>query len=133
MPFPKKKVIYGCEGRGDGDRPYLTRWTLLVTPWGRLYLHLFHRSDADDLHDHPWAFASLILWCGYIEETPQGRRRKWPGMVLFRPATWVHRVELVGGKPALSLVWVCGYVREWGFFTSEGRIHWRDYFKKMGC
>ncbi|MFP5276951.1 MAG: DNA methyltransferase [Acidobacteriota bacterium] len=64
-----RRVIYGCDGRGDGDSPYLTRYTLFSTPWIHLCIHVFHRSDADELHDHPWPFASLILWGGYIEES----------------------------------------------------------------
>ena len=35
-----------------------------------LYLHHFFRSDLDDLHDHPWWFATLILKSGYYEEIP---------------------------------------------------------------
>lgn len=62
LHFPKSKIIYGCESRGDGGSPYLTRWTLRETTLGSLYLHHFHRSDADENHDHPWPFVSLILW-----------------------------------------------------------------------
>jgi hypothetical protein len=162
MALLKKKIIYGCESRGEGQSPYLTRWTL----WRRkddqaaLYLHLFHRSDADELHDHPWSFVSIILWRGYEEETPcplcehdlsepglvliasscgmcnnRGRVRKrvWPGMILFRPSTWVHRVELVKGRPALTLVFRTAYVRQWGFFTKCGWQVSRDYLKERGC
>lgn len=68
-----KKIIYGCEERGDAHKPYLTRYTLIDTKHFQLCLHVFHRSDADDHHDHPWNFISLILWRGYFEETPE-----WP-------------------------------------------------------
>lgn len=129
----KKKIIYGCESRGDGHLPYLTRYTLLTTRCGRLYLHVFHRSDHDVMHDHPFWFVSLLLWRGYIEETPRGRRRKWAGMILFRPARWVHRVELPSGRPAVSLVWAGPLVREWGFHTPAGWEHWRAYFERLGC
>lgn len=140
----KKKIIYGCEGRGDADSPYLTRWTLLQTRWGNLYLHLFHRSDHDTLHDHPWSFWSLVLWRGYIEEyhTGQGsyegepaiaRKRRWPLSLAYRDAHWTHRVELINDKPALTLIWRGPYVREWGFHTSGGWRHWRKYFEELGC
>lgn len=65
----KAKIIYGCESRGDAHSPYLVRWKLLETKLGAVYLHRFLRSDADDHHDHPWPFVSVILWRGYVEET----------------------------------------------------------------
>ncbi len=151
MPkFMRKKIIFGCESRGDGDSPYLTRFTLLETKLGAAYIHVFHRSDADEHHDHPWPFVSLILWRGYIEETapvvgysclaavigrqlPVTRKRVWPGMVLFRKATHRHRVELVDGKRAVTLVIRGSYQREWGFFTKAGWQRWKEYFQERGC
>jgi hypothetical protein len=64
-----KKIIYGCEGRGDADKPYLTRYTVFESKPFQIALHVFHRSDADALHDHPWNFLSIILWRGYNEVT----------------------------------------------------------------
>lgn len=60
---------------GDGLCPtYLYRWTLLATPWLKVYLHHFVGDDwARDLHDHPKRFISIGLWGEYIEETPGGR------------------------------------------------------------
>ena len=175
MPFLKKKIIYGCESRGDAQSPYLSRWTLLSTKLGAVYLHLFHRSDADEMHDHPWSFISVVLWRGYVEETPspglewrtvsvaegedliasgegwtfgayfigdtmhvfrsvgRDRKRVWPGMVLLRPASWVHRVELIDEKPAITLIIRGPYVRQWGFWTRNGWQFWRDYFTERGC
>jgi hypothetical protein len=153
----RKRIIKGCESRGDADSPYLTRYTLLATRWFTLCLHIFHRSDAPDLHDHPWDFWSLILWRGYIEQTPSGRRRVWPGMLLRRRAEHVHRVELlprytqqltqieympgrrvlgqrqIGHLPAVTLVLMRPRRRTWGFFTAAGWQPFLDYFTKMGC
>lgn len=182
----KKKILYGCEGDGDADSPWLIRWKL-ETPFGALYVHRFLRSDAHEHHDHPWNFVSIILWRGYFEETVcqvcEGRfkpisalsdalspdtynaafprfqcmncegkgyirKRYWPGMVLFRPATHRHRVVLVQKIGRLSnhpldtynypadawtLVIRGPYVREWGFFTKKGWQHWGEYFKERGC
>lgn len=132
-----KKILYGCESRGDARSPSLTRWTLLKTRRGSLCLHKFHRSDADTHHDHPWGFWSLILWRGYVEETPLGRRSVRPGRLLFRSATWRHRVILHsrGGRelPAVTLVWAGPRVRNWGFFTKRGWQQWREYFAENGC
>lgn len=78
----KKIVIKGCDGRGDRNTPYLTRWYLIQWKYLHIYLHKFHRDDSDELHDHPWHFISLVLWNGYIEET----FRKPPKL---RPATYI--------------------------------------------
>lgn len=128
-----KKVIHGCESRGDDKSPYLTRYTLIDRDRYQLCVHVFHRSDADELHDHPWPFASLILWRGYVEQTPNGRSRKWPGMLLFRRANHAHRVELIDGKCAATLVVMGKRERDWGFFTAFGWQEWRAYFRERGC
>lgn len=128
-----KKLIYGCDARGDADTIYLVRYILFRSEWLSIYFHIFYRSDADDMHDHPWPFVSLLLWRGYIECTTQGRSRKYPGMLLFRPATWIHRVELIDGKKAASLVVRGRIVRDWGFITKNGWVKWTSYFRKMGC
>ena len=67
----KKRIIAGCEATGHAETPYLTRWSIGL-PFGcALYLHRFHRSDANEMHDHPWSFISLILWRGYVEVVPE--------------------------------------------------------------
>jgi len=133
MNWPARKTIYGCEARGDGNDAYLTRWTLLDLPAFQVCLHWFHRSDADDRHDHPWPFLSLILWRGYVEDTPYGRKRRWPGSIAFRSADWIHRVELLGGRGALTLVVMGKRSRVWGFHTPCGWVEWTTYFKQKGC
>jgi hypothetical protein len=85
---------------------YLTRWTLYGSRSGggqKLYLHCFHRGDAEDyFHDHPWPFWSLILWGGYWELTESGRRWYGPGSLLRRPAEHRHRVEVPPGQTLLD-------------------------------
>lgn len=154
----KKQIIYGCESRGDAQSAYLTRYAFPRLGPVRPALHIFHRSDADELHDHPWPFVSIVLWRGYIEETPtqfavkwdaQGRevgqvdfehrhamtkrKRVWPGAILFRSATHVHRVELVDEKPAVTLVFFGVRCRNWGFFTRRGWQLFSDHFTERGC
>lgn len=134
----KKELIRGCEARGDYHSPYLTRLILLKTEKLSIYLHKFHRSDADDLHDHPWNFLSFILWRGYneyyIDERGAiSRRRVWPGQIIYRPAEHAHRVVLIDNKPAYTLVIHGPYVRLWGFYVRGKWQFFRDYFFKMGC
>jgi hypothetical protein len=136
-----KKIIYGCEARGDADSPYLTRYTLVSTRWFQLCVHVFHRSDADELHDHPWNFWTLILWRGYDERVsslsmPHSSQllHHRAGAFLYRPAEHMHRVILREGKPAVTLVLMTKRRREWGFMNRRGTWQqWQEYFRQMRC
>lgn len=148
-------IITGCEARGDSDSKYLTRFRLIekrctekAKGFG-LYLHIFHRSDSDDaLHDHPWSFWTLILWRGYTEhlqrvdyatdETWTVQRRLWPGQIVYRPATTIHRVELHhdkqgNPKPAVTLVLRGPKSGTWGFYRNGVFTRWKQYFEEKGC
>jgi hypothetical protein len=122
--------------------PYLTRWTLSGKRFeglGRaLFLHHFHRSDADEMHDHPWPFTSVILAGGYYEVTPARgwangvgpTQRRWygPGRVITRPAKWIHRVEIPAGRDAWTLIIRGRKERGWGFWCPVvGYLPWREH------
>jgi hypothetical protein len=112
---------------------YMTRWCLFCRRYGegrKLFLHKIVRPDADAMHNHPWPFWALILWRGYVEVTPAGASRKWPGMLLRRPPAWRHRVIPCGG-PSWSLVWAGKKVQSWGFFCAEGFRPWRDHARAL--
>ncbi len=146
--------------REDGI-PYLHRITLLgLGPDGRWFsikLHKIVSSDDVCLHDHPWAFISIVLKGGYTEYTKLNSpvntfyEKGWgyhgwsernqfhvikkyfkPGSILFRKAHWAHRLE-VGREPATTLVLTFRRKRKWGFFTSKGWIYWRKYNTKTDC
>jgi hypothetical protein len=140
----KKKIIYGCEERGDAQSPYLVRYTLFECKYFQVCLHVFFRSDHTEHHDHPWNFLSIVLWRGYYEETVEVvkwlgfwerkiQKRVWPGMFLFRKATHRHRVVLANGKKAVTLVIMGKYRRTWGFFTKDGWKAWKQYFFENKC
>lgn len=128
MTLFEKETISHTDGR-----PYLVRWKIIHTKWFGLFLHYFQTSDEDrDFHDHPFAYASVILWPGYREHTADSVERKYPGMVLFRKATHTHRVELLrrpdgSERRGWTLVFLTGKYREWGFHTKDGFVHNRDY------
>lgn len=108
-----------------GAEPYLVRWRLVQTPWFAVYLHHILRSDDDRaLHDHPWAFLSLILWGGYFEFTPAGCRWRGAGSLVFHKAEDLHRLEL--DRPAWTLVFCGRRRREWGFRFADGWRSWQS-------
>lgn len=133
MKLLQKRVLTGCDGS-----PYLTRWYLIDGRFGGIMLHRFHRSDEDKhLHDHPWNFASVLLWGGYFEEVQcSSLECEWTGFiwrppfsVLFRRAGFAHAVRLRPGTEGKvwSLVFKGPQVRRWGFHTEGGWVHWKAY------
>lgn len=116
-----------------GIGTYLTRWVLHGQRFAgdgcKVFLHKFHRGDVEPYnHDHPWPFWSLILYGGYWEHTPKGKRWYGPGSLLRRPAEWQHHVELPPGATCWTLVWTGPKVRSWGFICPDrGWIPWREH------
>ena len=114
---------------------YLRRLRVVSCRWFGIYVHWFHASDDDSLHDHPWAFLTFILRGGYWEHThgPAGAivRRWHPPLALrLRPAHWLHRVEIDPANKPLTIVVRGPRVRSWGFQTREGWIAWPEYKEK---
>jgi hypothetical protein len=126
---------------GPENDPYLTRIMI-----GRLYIHIFHRGDADpDPHDHPWDFWTFPLVSYWEERWWSEELSLYGGRAHLLPYAWtirafrphwvraehVHRVigradERPG--PVVTIVWRGPKVREWGFWTEEGWLPWRRYF-----
>ena len=145
--FGVPRVIMSRDGLG----PYLTRYYILGGPMTEgmevqdasrkrfgLYLHGFRRSDdADDLHNHPWAWAaSLILTGGYSEERLTDRndelvRREYtPGSINILNERTFHRIDLNPfAGPTWTLFLTGPRVQGWGFLTRTARrfIGWRQY------
>jgi hypothetical protein len=143
----------------DGE-PYLVRyflWKPKDKKKGRIYLHHILRSDHDrSKHDHPWNFASLIVWGGYYEigdmrlihpqesgwkglipgtELALGELGKYfgTGSLLRRGAGWRHRLILPAGKTAWTIVKTSQKVREWGFHLPDDTFcRNRNYDIKTG-
>lgn len=106
--------------------PYLIRYSLLSTRFLSIKLHHILTSDDQCLHDHPWAFISILLKGKYAEEGPKNKFRIYGrGNVLFRRAKWKHR--LLVHEPVWSLVFTFRKSREWGFWTKRGFIPHDQY------
>ena len=139
----RKRVIMDRQSRS----PYLTRYYLFLKDrkWFpfNVFLHNFHRSDPDDLHDHPWPYATLILKGGYWEWIPLwkfgtqtmsadgtnlevtrvvcGESRVWRGPGHFRTckADSYHRIELEPGVDCWTIFMPGPQKRDWGFLTHK--------------
>lgn len=122
--------------RPDGQ-VYLERWGLELGRAGRfggVFLHRMSGPDpGKDLHDHPWWFASFVLWGGYVQRwaetrTPDdfsvGRRRRWTWKSL--PLDVCHTITKVEGT-TWTLVIHGPRRRDWGFYTPQGWVFHLDY------
>lgn len=112
-----------------GDPAYMERWWIVPrNEMQNVYLHRILRDDDDRaLHDHPWDNVSLLLVGSYREITPDGAFIREPGALIHRKATDSHRLELIDGKPAVSLFFTGPKLREWGFHCPNGWVHWLDF------
>jgi hypothetical protein len=133
----RKRVIMD---RVDNE-PYLERYYPLFNTRQHtgfnIYIHKFLKGDPDDVHDHPWSYATFILAGGYYEWIPQfnpdGTKsceiRKWRGPGHFRickPESY-HRVELKEGVTAWTLFMPGPHKRQWGFLVDNKWIHNDNY------
>jgi hypothetical protein len=125
------------------NEPYLERYYVFLKDrtWFpfNIFIHKFLKSDPDDVHDHPWPYATLILKGGYWEWIPQfnslgqkiGEIATWRGAGHFRicKANSFHRIELDPNVTAWTLFIPGPQQREWGFLANGRWIPWQHYLK----
>lgn len=133
----RKRVVYD---RVDNE-PYLERYYVFLKDRKRfpfnVFLHKFLKSDSDDLHDHPWSYATLILKGGYWEWIPQfnsrgekmGEIAKWraPGHFRICRANSYHRIELDPGVETWTLFMPGPQQKDWGFLVKNKWVQWEQY------
>ena len=128
----RKRIIYDR----DGIKPYLIRYYLFFRdklteedparslPFN-VMLHYICLSDPDDLHDHPWWYATLILKGGYWEITPEGKFWRGPGHFRIRSPKSLHRIEISPDSQGSWSLFFCGpRIKNWGFIK-QGK--WLDH------
>ena len=135
----RKRVILD---RGSCE-PYLERYYLFLKerktfPFN-IFIHKFLKSDPDDVHDHPWPYATIILKGGYWEWVPQfdsnrkriGEIAKWRGPGHFRicSAKSFHRIEVDPTVDCWTLFIPGPQKREWGFMVKDKWINNEEYLK----
>ena len=125
----RKRIIMDRQS----NEPYLERYYVFLKDrkWFpfNVFLHKFLKGDPDDVHDHPWPYATLILKGGYYEWVPVfnsnnemiGQTRHWRGPGHFRicRATSYHRIELDPNVVAWTLFMPGPQTREWGFLVKN--------------
>jgi hypothetical protein len=128
----------------QSDEPYLERYYLFLKDRDRfpfnVFLHKFLKGDPDDVHDHPWPYATLILKGGYYEWLPQfdSKGNKiaemcvWRGPGSFRicSANSYHRIELDPNVTAWTLFMPGPKKRDWGFLVNNKWIQHEQYLKE---
>lgn len=138
----RRRIIYD---RLENE-PYLERYYLFLKDRNRfpfnVFLHKFLKGDPDDLHDHPWPYATLILSGGYWEVVPEDEslprmadgslqtKRIWRGPGHFRlcPANSYHRVELEPDVTCWTLFMPGPQQRDWGFDVRGVWMQFERYF-----
>ena len=132
-PSPRWGFMLPFLVQKDGSN-YLFRLRLIQTPWFGAYLHWIMRPDQDrDPHDHPWNFWSIILNGSYREVVytdslaEGGTYTRWSRFSVHRMKTnQAHKITEIT-EPLVTLVLVGRRQRDWGFWTEDGFVPWRDY------
>jgi hypothetical protein len=115
----------------DVDNEFIRRLHVIKTPWFAICLHWILKPDPEPyLHDHPVSLLSFILRGWYIETRTQGpdttvKLRKWWN---FIHGSRSDRHTITACDPrTVTLAFMGPKVREWGYHTDEGWIHWKAY------
>lgn len=129
-----------CLRRADG-RVYLDRWGFGHDRIGRVLVHRMQAPDPGvDLHDHPWWFASVVLWGGYTEQRADVRDaptwarmadqntdtargvvvERRPGSVRTMRLDECHTITSLRRRTSWTLVIGGPRRRTWGFYLPIG-------------
>jgi hypothetical protein len=127
------------------EGPLMIRYRLIRVPWFGVFVHHIFRPDADrDLHDHPWPFASFVIWGSYTEvyslvHDLVARARVLLPQQHYRRHFSFHRMPLNKAhmitqvEPGTwTLVFVGRRQQDWGFYVQGGWVPWREYVSVAG-
>ena len=152
----RKDKVFKITGTAGPDDVYLIRYYILRSKYMNIFLHQFLRSDRDDLHDHPWNFATYLIKGAYTENkfdevtgvVTQTRRANYDryspnfltpidhvkqNTLVFRKATDQHQVvvdrdlkESEKDQAALTLFISGPTKRDWGFIVEEDSMFYNE-------
>lgn len=119
-------------------KPYMYRYYILWcdhndTRRGKfnIFIHNIVASDHYALHDHPWDYASLILWGKYREIFNNTTVVRNTGHFRVAKAEKLHRIVIID-KPVWTLFAHGPKIREWGFIDKVGRwVHYPEFLASL--
>lgn len=142
----QKNRVLKITGTGGPEDVYLIRYYVVQSRFFNIFIHQFLRSDRDDLHDHPWSFATYLVRGAYTEKkwdtksnsVTETLRMNWfpsylknrikLNTLVFRRAEDQHMVlvdqdlkEKDKAKAPLTICVTGRTRREWGFWKEERR------------
>ena len=117
---------------------YITRLHVVKTPWFAVCVHWLNHHDPEPfLHDHPVSFLSIILRGGYTEERADITAKHWTRVKrVERHHDWFNFIRASKDDPhtityvrpgTVTLCFMGPKVREWGYHTPDGWVHWKKY------
>lgn len=119
------------------DNEFITRLHVLKTPWFAIALHFIHKPDPEPwLHDHPVSFISFILRGHYTEDRrichfdvggwdEKRVTRSWFNQ--FQASEYDQHTIIECDPRTVTLCFMGPKVREWGYHTDKGWVHWKEY------
>lgn len=126
LKFLKMKLIK--EIRSKEGNLHFKRWQILKTRWFSIYLHGIYSEDKDKhLHNHPWDYTSIVLKGKYIEETPKGINKLYPGKIVSRNGLDYHKILKLQTKSVYTLFFVSPIKRHWGYLVNGEWVHHEIY------
>lgn len=77
---------------------HFRRWRIFSCKLFNIFIHEISKADLDlHLHNHPWNFASIILWGSYIEElkcnNKTALRTHKPFSFAYRTKNQFHKIK----------------------------------------
>jgi hypothetical protein len=142
--------VFDITGTGGPEDVYLRRYYVVQSKYFNIFIHLFLRSDRDDMHDHPWNFGTYVVRGAYAEEVP-GELLSFDGdksvhairtnirsvhynRWATRKATQLHRVKLDReltlkdkDKATMTVCFTGKTRRDWGFVKDGKWVFWKKY------
>jgi hypothetical protein len=139
--------VFNITGTGADTDVYLIKYYVFQNKYFNVFIHIFLRSDRDDMHDHPWNFGTYVIRKGYKEEVinPEDPRVFIPTILVnvrdvcqnrwaTRKAETLHRVKLYHeftmAEKDIAPMTVCitgPTKRDWGFVKDGKWIFWKKY------
>ena len=134
--FPKRKIngsnwcLWRWFDIRKGDDIYLTRLTVLRTPWFQVLLHWINKPDSDHgMHDHPWWFMGFVINGEYIEQRasvhPDGFEHclrnlsyKTVRFLIWNPKSRAHKINMTHGR-VVTLLLTGPKTKSWGFYQQD--------------